>query len=555
MTLRFSSVIGSGLRPLWSKRFDSPNHYDTSSKSKQADIYEREGDIEQAYFLRFRYAHLMLSSLPTHPEVNDPVNRKFLKEAQRSATRIINQLELANPKINKRYEQYQKLLQERQARKQERERLASITGGNVRTSTSSLEDHHGASEELRNRRLKAEENTDLAVSLARQELPRRIAERKATRQAGVGQEEENRRRRGIVWDGSQDDDLSRQLQEVGARINSRRPPPPQPEKHRQRLPIRPEASDYNYPSIPSQHHNKLQETPKTEPTRLKYEPPPPALPPKDALSSTHPPPTPVIPSKQPLSPTKQSTFLHDPSLPPLPSKTAISLPTPSQTPIPEQPQPQPPYTFAPSAHLESGTPLRTLFLPPTLRSAFLHLAHSNTSRNLETCGVLAGSLIANALFISHLIIPDQTSTSDTCETINESALFDYVDAEDLMVFGWIHTHPSQSCFMSSRDLHTHCGYQVMIAESIAIVCAPSVASNHGGGREWGAFRLTDPPGMKTILGCKKEGTFHPHEGFGGDGINGSGEGEGGLYVDARRPGHVVEAGGLEFVVKDLRPGI
>jgi STAM-binding protein len=93
--------------------------------------------------------------------------------------------------------------------------------------------------------------------------------------------------------------------------------------------------------------------------------------------------------------------------------------------------------------------------------------------NLETCGILCGTLISNALFISRLVIPEQESTSDTCETTNEGALFDYCDSEDLMVLGWIHTHPTQTCFMSSRDLHTHCGYQVMMPESIAIVCAPS----------------------------------------------------------------------------------
>lgn len=88
-----------------------------------------------------------------------------------------------------------------------------------------------------------------------------------------------------------------------------------------------------------------------------------------------------------------------------------------------------------------------------------------------------------------------------------------------------------------------------MAESIAIVCAPSIQDE---GRSWGCFRLTDPPGMKTILNCKKEGVFHPHDGFTGDGINGTGEG--GLYTDASRPGHVVEARGLEFNVVDLRPG-
>lgn len=51
-------------------------------------------------------------------------------------------------------------------------------------------------------------------------------------------------------------------------------------------------------------------------------------------------------------------------------------------------------------------------------------------------------------------------------------MFDYCINEDLLVLGWIHTHPTQTCFMSSRDLHTQSGYQVMMPESVAIVCAP-----------------------------------------------------------------------------------
>jgi proteasome lid subunit RPN8/RPN11 len=36
----------------------------------------------------------------------------------------------------------------------------------------------------------------------------------------------------------------------------------------------------------------------------------------------------------------------------------------------------------------------------------------------------------------------------------------------------LQTHPTQTAFLSSVDLHTHCAYQLMIAEAIAIVCAP-----------------------------------------------------------------------------------
>ena len=66
------------------------------------------------------------------------------------------------------------------------------------------------------------------------------------------------------------------------------------------------------------------------------------------------------------------------------------------------------------------------------------------------------------------------ATSDTCATTDEEAFFNYVDGEDLLVLGWIHTHPTQTCFMEfSKNLHTHCSYQLMLTESIAIVCAPS----------------------------------------------------------------------------------
>ena len=34
----------------------------------------------------------------------------------------------------------------------------------------------------------------------------------------------------------------------------------------------------------------------------------------------------------------------------------------------------------------------------------------------------------------------------------------------LLTLGWIHTHPTQTCFLSSVDLHTHCGYQSLLDE-------------------------------------------------------------------------------------------
>ncbi|RPA98771.1 hypothetical protein L873DRAFT_1686502, partial [Choiromyces venosus 120613-1] len=125
--------------------------------------------------------------------------------------------------------------------------------------------------------------------------------------------------------------------------------------------------------------------------------------------------------------------------------------------------------------------------------------------------------------------------SDTCSAKDEEGLFEYVDREELMVLGWIHTHPTQTCFMSSVDLHTHCSYQLMLPESIAIVCALRHQPS------WGVFRLTDTPGVKTIMACRQSNLFHPH-------------GELKVYTDVIRSGHVCEVREMGFDVVDLRKG-
>ena len=44
--------------------------------------------------------------------------------------------------------------------------------------------------------------------------------------------------------------------------------------------------------------------------------------------------------------------------------------------------------------------------------------------------------------------------------------------EELIFLFMLQTHPSQTAFLSSVDLHTHCSYQLMLPEAIAIVCSP-----------------------------------------------------------------------------------
>ncbi|KAG9459593.1 hypothetical protein H6P81_004101 [Aristolochia fimbriata] len=154
--------------------------------------------------------------------------------------------------------------------------------------------------------------------------------------------------------------------------------------------------------------------------------------------------------------------------------------------------------------LESKT-FQHLHITPKLMEDFLSLAQTNTAKNLETCGILAGSLKNRTFYVTTLIIPKQESTSDSCQTTNEEEIFDVQDKLSLFPLGWIHTHPTQTCFMSSIDLHTHYSYQVMLPEAIAIVMAPTDTS-----RTHGIFHLSDPGGVSLIRNCQQRG-FHPHE--------------------------------------------
>ncbi|KAK7069038.1 AMSH-like protease [Halocaridina rubra] len=146
--------------------------------------------------------------------------------------------------------------------------------------------------------------------------------------------------------------------------------------------------------------------------------------------------------------------------------------------------------------------LREVVVPEELMSKFMALALANTQRNVETCGVLAGKLAQNQLVVTYLLVPKQCGTSDSCTTQQEEELFDYQDRFDLITIGWIHTHPTQTAFLSSVDLHTHCSYQLMMPEAVAIVCAPKY-------NETGYFTLTSNHGLPFIANCQQSG-FHPH---------------------------------------------
>lgn len=434
----------------------------------QAAIYEREGNEQQTYLLLFRHAQLVLGDLRTHPDARQVQNRSILLQAELGVQNSLAKLEILKPRLNKRHQRYEQLLRDRDAR-----RALENSSGVVHQYNPSTHDDFGSHRNSAadpamargTKALDAGDNGDLAVKLARSEIRRRATARKASRQAGISEEQERERRAAGIWgnweeaftkDDQRDhqDTLSQQMQDLRLQFNGNISDQTQTGVPRPKLEDR--RLIYHYPAIPEQRAYKPD------------------------LSTIHSLEDKVLEGKH--------EDMQVPEVPPKSQETGVDSHTGSSeifhggvsnrdvpvTVSPPQPELRPStFTFKPSAYLENGSPLRTIFLPPDLRLHFLQLALPNTQANLETCGILCGTLISNALFISKLVIPDQESTSDTCETVNEDKLFDFVDGEDLMVLGWIHTHPTQTCFMSSRDLHTHSGYQAMMPESIAIVCAPS----------------------------------------------------------------------------------
>lgn len=480
----------------------------------EAAMCEQDGNLQMAYLYLYRHANLITNKIPTHPDAKNPKFKSDLTQAWKTVNKNIGKLEQWKPRIIQQHQRYVKAMERRNAEKQridDEQRDWEQLGSGTTARRSSLgipvdeEAYHDLAEAL-----DARENRQLAVDLAQTELRRRDMNRQSTRQAGVSPGTVASRRQGLVLgvedpyepdDGrkSDADRVSEGIREAGSYLHKRGQ-----ESRDARMHDFTGQQRYHYPTVPAKEGTMQWDSAPLQPrtSSLNYDRPP-AIPSKDGSRD---------------------------EAPPVPGKHDYDRDSPSAA-----PKPASKVTFKPNAFTEGGAPLRTVFLPPTLRTTFLDRAHANTARNLETCGILCGTVISNALFISHLVIPDQTSTSDTCDTTEEgdNELFDFCDGNDLLVCGWIHTHPSQSCFLSSRDLHTSSGYQVMLPEAIAIVCAPRQDP------DWGIFRLTDPPGLPAVLNCHQKGLFHPHS-------------ENNLYTDALRPGHVVEGPGLKFQTVDLR---
>lgn len=445
----------------------------------QGLAYFQDGDLAQAYICLLRYSALVVKWLPDHPEAKRSESRSAYKPLLKRTQKVLSILEGLRAELNETYKRYQQSADKRRAAlRHSLYGSISSTYGRHAANDPTLAWSYASEAEV----LDAGAYQDLAVDLAKREMRRR-RDRDEDRQRRVAgywadwKQELDRRReeeRGVQLERQEellsrgeakrdasrymdDDDWRQQMKEARRQLDQAHDTAAFIDHYSY------QTTTYNYPAISKSsavRYEKPSISQREEASRPLPPRPPKELPLIQPLASPPPP-----PDKTPLelgSPPPCSSSVHDEEAPPLPPKALAPPPAENKR-----------VTFRPAAYLENGQPLRPVFLPSSLRRRFLDMAAENTRKNLEMCGILCGTTVNNALFISHLVIPEQECTPNTCETVNEQSLFNYCDEHELIVIGWIHTHPTQTCFMSSRDLHTHSGYQVMMPESIAIVCAPS----------------------------------------------------------------------------------
>ncbi len=205
-----------------------------------------------------RYAALVSEKLPIHPSAKDAEYRQGLKSAQKNLPAIIETLEVLKPRINDRYSSWERSL--------EKGREASASLENRRLQPESSHDLASSDPAVagNNTTIGAAENSQLAVELAHREFRRRDAARRATRQGGASEREEQERPTAGLWDNwesalstdgpSQDDEMRKNMEASRRRTDGSHDIVP--DGARKRLlkggPVQTQTSrgtEYRYPSI------------------------------------------------------------------------------------------------------------------------------------------------------------------------------------------------------------------------------------------------------------------------------------------------------------------
>ncbi|KAF4126243.1 STAM-binding protein [Geosmithia morbida] len=432
---------------------------------QEANFALSDGDYGRAYVMLYRHSVLVLKCLPKHPQYRDPETRQACRSLSKRVNRVLDDIAQLKPLIEQSVKEWERM-KPTDKLQEPRKSDASLSYADFAARDPTLSGNAKI--------LDASEHQDLAVDLAQKELRRRDIVRHASRHEATQSNGSLVVGNGDHINAGPDADLRSQMEMARRNLDS-----PGSWNQGDSGASGPKgyssnfvSQSYNYPLVSRSQPVACEGTTSQSQDSAGPAPPQPDRPPKEPTYSLYregqqgPP---RIPQKVQLesyeslvpSSAQQEPHYQAPMLPP---KTSSDF-----TPAAHKKER---LTFKPGAYLENGDPIRSIFLPRGIRESFLDIAAPNTRAGIEMCGILCGTPINNALFVRCLLIPDQTCTPDTCETENESAMFDYCDREDLLVIGWIHTHPTQTCFMSSRDLHTQAGYQIMMPESVAVVCSP-----------------------------------------------------------------------------------
>ncbi|KAJ2826205.1 hypothetical protein IWW50_002480 [Coemansia erecta] len=433
-----------------------------------------EQDLQYAYVFYLRYVTVVVKHLPNMPDYNKNEHAKSRERASKNAKKALTVLERLQPILQERYDEYIKY-------------LTSLPRPKAAISTYSTK--HGMSDRKMSNPFEA-----FVSNSASQGTQQNIQSNdKRVESQGTDTHIEQF-------------SLADALHGLNIGGNSTAHVQPRPK----------DDVSVVYPSVQANHPSTAQSLPLRSPsvasTHTHPQPTPrptpqqqqtPALPPRPETTSNSPHYSSSYSPAHTYAPPSFTNDARQPTLPPKPHEYYGEITKPDSNSF------MPP-CFINAAHsslTEGGVRMRPIQVPAGIFEEFIDIASQNTERNLETCGILCGKQIPGqeALAMTTLIIPKQSATSDTCVTEHEEELFVEQMERDLITLGWIHTHPSQTCFMSSLDLHTQCSYQLMLPEAIAIVCSP----RHD--PRFGIFRLTDPAGIDTIQNCKEKSAFHPHD--------------------------------------------
>lgn len=91
--------------------------------------------------------------------------------------------------------------------------------------------------------------------------------------------------------------------------------------------------------------------------------------------------------------------------------------------------------------------LRTVLVNMRMVDEFLNYAFDTLSKGIEFCGILAGTLCNDIFKVTHLIIPKQIATPDTCQALQEIEIYEYQNKNDIITLGWIHVNRIKILFL------------------------------------------------------------------------------------------------------------